>query len=172
MKKQYVFKFCPSCGSESIKYDNLKCYECANCGWIYYHNNAAAVACILLYGSKIVLIKRGAEPGKGKIDLPGGFVDPGESAEDALRRELKEELNIDIKDIEYFGSYPNKYEYNGIIYPTCDLFFISKIDHISDKYCKKEIEEIVLTDPFIIELDNIAFMSTKTALTDFRDKYS
>ena len=46
---------------------------------------------------KVVLIKRGNEPYKGMWALPGGFVDYGEPLSDAVRREIKEETNLDVK---------------------------------------------------------------------------
>ena len=74
------------------------------------------------------MIERANDPGRGKLDLPGGFVDPKESAEAAIKREIKEELKIDIAEPRYLGSYPNIYEYGGVTYHTCDLFFYAKID--------------------------------------------
>ena len=54
------------------------------------------VDCIVFDGSGVVLIRRGCEPFKGEYALPGGFVDIGESVEDACVRELKEETNLEV----------------------------------------------------------------------------
>ena len=58
-----------------------------------------AGACILKSG-KLLLIRRGAEPGKGRWSIPGGLVELGESVEDAMMRETKEEVGLDVKAVK------------------------------------------------------------------------
>jgi NAD+ diphosphatase len=57
------------------------------------------------------------------LDLPGGFVDLGETAEDAVKREIFEELNLKVNKTEFVGTFTNKYQYAGIEYQTLDLVF-------------------------------------------------
>jgi NAD+ diphosphatase len=161
------FDRCPSCGSTDTYYDGMKKFSCKKCSFTYYHNVAAAAAVILKYEDKIVLVRRSREPGKGKLDLPGGFLDPGETAEEGVKREISEELHIDIGTAEYLGSCPNVYEYKGVVYNTCDLFFYSRIDKLPTSFDKTEVQEVVLIDPSEIPIDEIAFESTKTALRLF-----
>ena len=73
---------------------------------------------------------RGKEPEKGTLDLPGGFVDNEETAEEGMVREIKEEtgLVIDPEKIEYQFSIPNVYRYSGMDIHTLDLFFICHVD--------------------------------------------
>ncbi len=59
--------------------------------------------------------------------MPGGFIEPGESAEESLKREIKEELGISLKDLTYLSSYEGKYLYQGINYSTLCLMFVAKI---------------------------------------------
>lgn len=72
---------------------------------------------------EIVLVERAREPRKGKLGLPGGFVNPGERAEEAALRECAEEIGWSPPGLRYLGSFPNSYGYGGIDYDTCDLFF-------------------------------------------------
>ena len=166
-RRMKAFDYCPSCGSRGIFFDGIKKFSCKACSFIFFHNIAAAVAAILEYDQRIVLIKRGKEPGKGKLDLPGGFMDPRESAEEAVRREVKEEIKIDVGTLEYFGSYPNVYEYKGVLYHTCDFFFYSKIDTPPTDFDRTEIEELILVNPLEISDDKIAFESTRRCLAIF-----
>ena len=163
-EKVKPFNCCPACGSCDIVFDENKKIICRECAFTYYHNVAAAVGAILEYDGKIVLIKRAKEPGRGKLDLPGGFIDPNESAEEGVIREVKEEINIDIKEPEYLGSYPNIYKYQDVLYHTCDLFFYCRIDVLPVEFSKTEVEELVLLRPSEIPADKIAFESVKRCL--------
>lgn len=162
-----MFNYCPSCGSRDIYFDKIKEFRCNACAFTFFQNVAAAAAVILEYKGKIVTIKRSREPQKGKLDLPGGFLDPEETAEDGLKREIREELNIELSDLKYLGSYPNIYKYKDVLYHTCDLFFHSKINIFPKKLDRTEIEELVLIDPKEIPLDKFAFESTKIGLALF-----
>ena len=159
-----IFNYCPSCGAGDIFFDGVKKLKCKECSFTFYHNVAASVGAILRYNENIVLLKRSKEPGKGKLDLPGGFVDPKESAEEALKREIKEELEINIGTLKYLGSYPNVYKYKGVLYYTCDMFFYSRIDTPPTNFNKTEIEELLLMNPSEVPADEIAFESTKIGL--------
>jgi ADP-ribose pyrophosphatase YjhB (NUDIX family) len=91
-----MFKFCPSCASKNIAFKDGKVFRCPDCGFVYYHNIAAATGCVISVpssdGERIVLLVRGKEPAIGKLDLPGGFVDIGEGVIEGLHRELREEI--------------------------------------------------------------------------------
>jgi dihydropteroate synthase len=162
------FNCCPACGSSDITFDDNKKFSCRKCAFTYFHNVAAAVGAILEYDKKIVLIKRAKEPGKDKLDLPGGFVDPKESAEEAVIREVKEELKIDLKEPKYLGSYPNIYKYEDVLYHTCDLFFYYKIDSLPTDFDRKEIKDLVVINPLEIPDDEIAFESVKMGIGIFK----
>ena len=73
---------------------------------------------------EILFTKRSVDPHKGMLDLPGGFVDIMESAENALVREIKEELNLNIEHFQYFMSSPNEYIFGGLSVFTLDLAYI------------------------------------------------
>ena len=163
-----TFRYCPSCGSEEIAFDGMKEFRCPTCSFIYFHNTAAAAGVILEYGEQIVLIRRNREPAKGKLDLPGGFVDPDESAEEAVRREANEELKIDLGVLKYLGSYPNTYKYESVTYKTCDLLFSSRIETLPTVVDTAEIEELVLLHPSLVPDELIAFESIKMGLRLFQ----
>ena len=119
---------------------------------------------------KILFTRRSQYPEKGKLDLPGGFVDPKESAEYACYRELKEELNIeiDIQKLKFLMSLPNVYHYQGIDYNTLDLFFEYRLDKkILMSLEKNEISEILWLKRENIDIKDIAFSSQQKFLQRF-----
>jgi 8-oxo-dGTP pyrophosphatase MutT (NUDIX family) len=145
-------------------------FSCPDCGFVYYHNTAAATGCIISTGETMVLLVRGKEPAMGKLDLPGGFVDPAEGALDGLRRECREELGLDpeafLRDrqggvtgdsagglagngvasggggFSLFASFPNTYPYKGILYNTCDMFFTISVPGLTEADLRLDPEEI------------------------------
>lgn len=163
-----IFNCCPACGSSDIVFEDNKKFSCRECAFTYFHNVAAAAGVILEYDKKVILIKRAIEPGRGKLDLPGGFVDPEESAEEAVKREVREELLIDIKEPRYLYSHPNIYKYKDVLYYTCDMFFFCKIDALPIDFDRTEIDELVLLNPLDIPVEEIAFESVKMGLNRFK----
>ncbi len=123
------FTVCPLCKSERIQYLDEKKWKCPECEFTLYNNVASAVGLILVFenaqthSKSLLCIKRGRNPQKGLFALPGGFIDPNESAEDACVRECMEETGLQIKSINFVCSAPNTYEYKNILYKTCDMFF-------------------------------------------------
>jgi NAD+ diphosphatase len=123
-----LFKHCPACGSDKFVQNNEKSKRCESCGFVFYINPSAAVAAFILNEAGDLLVcKRGKEPEKGTWDLPGGFVDGNETGEEAMIREIKEELQAKVIDYKYIFSLPNLYEYSGMTIPTLDMFFTCKI---------------------------------------------
>ncbi len=128
MKKQNEFNFCPICRSDNISYLDNRKWKCAECGYTLYNNVACAVG-IILYDDEdnILLEVRAKQPRKGFLALPGGFCDQDETAEHAVIRECQEETGFTPKQATYLCSFPNNYEYKGVLYKTCDLFFTAKL---------------------------------------------
>lgn len=157
-------QYCPKCGNKSLKWDGEKKWSCGQCDNTMYHNCAGAVAVVIRCGEEIFLTKRNQNPAIGKMDLSGGFVDPKESAEETCRRELKEELNIDINisKLKYLTSAPNVYHYKDIDYNTLDLFYEYEV---SEKFVPEleehEVSDFVWIKKEDINLDDIAFDSQR-----------
>ncbi len=119
-----VIRYCPRCGSPRFPALTERSFLCRDCGFNLFVNSAAAVACLIFnQKGELLLTRRAIEPHKGALDLPGGFVDPMERAEDAVRRELKEELGLEVRNLWYLDSRPNEYTFGGITVFTTDLAF-------------------------------------------------
>lgn len=162
-----MFKYCPQCKSEISK-KHIH-YWCKTCGFDYYANPAIGAAVILLNNkNQIFLGKREHEPRAGFWETPGGFVDIKERAEDAVKREIKEELNVDVTEMKYFCSYPNSYYFKGTQYYPLDLFFIAKTDqNHSSVNLNEEFSEGRFFNLKEIPFEELAFESQKRALDDY-----
>jgi NADH pyrophosphatase NudC (nudix superfamily) len=156
-----VFKYCPKCGAAALRPVGRKLLRCSACGFELYLNVAAAVAGVIVdEQGRMVILVRGSEPGKGLWDLPGGFVDPGETVEDALRREVREEIGLEVTTLRYLGSWPNVYEYMGVRYRTLDMGFACDAQAVSRAQPgEAEIAEVLFLSPDQIDLGRFAFRS-------------
>ncbi len=120
-----IFKYCPVCGSEHFLVNNFKSRKCSDCGFTYYANPCSATAAFIVNDrQEMLVVRRAKEPAKGTLDLPGGFVDMGETVEEGMRREIKEETGLDVHDIQYLFSSPNVYVYSGMGIHTLDMDFL------------------------------------------------
>lgn len=158
-------KYCPQCGSKALTWPSPKHFTCADCGFVLYLNIAAAVAVIIECQGKILLGVRRYEPKKGMLDLPGGFVDPAETAEQAVCRELKEELAIELCDeLRYLFSFPNKYLYRGIEYDTLDLIYLVRLHEFPQFTAGDDLAEALWVDRNALDYQKIGFDSLRQAL--------
>ena len=131
-----VFKYCPKCGSENFEINNALSRHCSDCGFTYYQNPRASTAAFILNAQgELLVARRAKEPAKGTLDLPGGFVDNYENAEQGMVREIHEETGIIVEpnEVEYLFSIPNIYRYSGMDIHTLDLFFLCRVDDVEVK---------------------------------------
>lgn len=113
------WRFCPRCAA-AITVSGPRA-ECASCGYVTYANPATSVCALVVREGCVLLGRRAAEPSAGKWDLPGGFVEEGEDALDALRRELQEETGLEIDVGEFVGAFADRYGDRG----TLNLYWIA-----------------------------------------------
>lgn len=126
------FKYCPKCGSEHFNIHNEKSKQCTNCGFVYYFNpSSATVALILNKKNELLVCRRAKDPAKGTLDLPGGFIDMDETAEEGVAREVLEETGLKVKEAIYRFTLPNIYVYSGFPVHTLDMFFLCKVEDTS-----------------------------------------
>lgn len=126
------FQYCPRCGSPHFEKDSVKSRHCLDCGLEYFMNASSANVALILNGRGELLVERRKKaPAQGMLDLPGGFADIGETAEEGVCREVKEETGMTVTRADYLFSLPNRYEYSGIIIPTLDLFFLCTVEDTS-----------------------------------------
>ena len=160
-----VWQYCPWCGSKSFRAGAENYMQCDVCQKKFYINASAAVACIIENPQgEILFTRRAFEPAKGMLDLPGGFVSLNETAEDAVRREIREELNLEIASIQYIGSSPNQYLYGGVIYFTLDLGYKCLVSDFSNLQVADDVDGYVFISHKQINLHEICFPSIRKIL--------
>lgn len=132
------FKFCPACGSQLFSVNNFKSKRCGSCGFTYYANPCSATAAFIVRrtvgdiaevsgSDELLVVRRAKEPAKGTLDLPGGFCDMYETAEEGMRREIKEETGLDVAAMHYLFSSPNVYIYSGMGVHTLDMDYLVSV---------------------------------------------
>ena len=95
----HPFRYCPVDGTPLDDPDGEGGSRCPSCGRSWYRNSSPVVGCVIVDRDRALVTVRGIEPHKGRLDVPGGFLLNGEHPVDGLKREVKEELGIEI-DVE------------------------------------------------------------------------
>jgi NAD+ diphosphatase len=103
---QQRHRFCPRCGSDTRVMASGHLIECTSCGTQHYPRTDPAVIVLVTDDDDRALLGRQASWPKGRFSTLAGFVEPGESAETAVRREVHEESGIRLGEVRYAGSQP------------------------------------------------------------------
>ena len=154
--------YCSHCGSRALvrkipKGDNTNRFVCETCGTIHYQNPKIVVGCLPIYKDQILLCKRSIEPCKGKWNLPAGFMENGETAEEGAVRETYEEACVKVELIRLHCIYTLT-KFNQVY-----LLFLSNLSSPEFKP-GDETEEVRLFKPDEIPWDEIGFVSSIFAL--------
>lgn len=172
MRTQYypenVFKFCPRCGSAKFIPASNNEMHCSTCGFRHFVNPAAAVAALITdKNGQLLLTRRRNAPAAGMLDLPGGFVDKFETAEDAIMREVNEELHLHIDDTHFFGSFPNEYLFGGVVYFTLDIVFVCTVNNLNTLLPADDVSSCEFIAPDKINLNEIGLDSVKNIILSY-----
>ena len=97
--------FCSRCGGPTERHHRHQAMACTECGHMHFARVSPAVIVLVERDGKMLL---GRSPGwpEGVYSTLAGFVDPGETLEEAVHREILEEVGITVRDLRYFGSQP------------------------------------------------------------------
>lgn len=167
-----VFKYCVKCGAKEFISENNNLFHCNSCEFNYYINSAAATAGIILNTKgEILLTTRGIEPHKGLLDLPGGFVDPGESIEDAMVREVLEELNLKVEKVTFLASFPNEYLYENLTVYTSDVGFLCEVKSFEGIIAQDDISGFKFYRPEEIPFNEVSSQSIVKILKFYLKKF-
>ena len=97
--------YCSTCNTKNnfSEIEGELRYHCPNCETIHYQNPKPTATLICIKKNEILLVKRAFSPAKGEWSLPGGFIELGETPEDAAKRELNEETNLNGEVVKLLG---------------------------------------------------------------------
>jgi NAD+ diphosphatase len=98
-------QFCGHCATPTIQVPTERAKRCPNCGLVNYPRLSPAIIVLIARGNEVLLARSHRFP-TGMYSVLAGFVEAGESLEETLIREVREEVGIEVKDIRYFGSQP------------------------------------------------------------------
>jgi ADP-ribose pyrophosphatase YjhB (NUDIX family) len=145
---------------------------CKTCNKTFYINAASAVIALIRNNEgKFLFTHRKNDPAAGKLDFPGGFVNIEERGEDAVIREVKEELDLDLATIRYYTSMPNRYLFGGIVYFTLDLVYICECGDFSGISANDDISDFVFMDINDVEQDDLGLESVKKIVQQLKKEY-
>ncbi len=166
-----VLKFCPRCGSANFPATGSRSFKCGDCSFNYFANSSAAVA-VLLFNEhgELLFTRRAIEPHFGKLDLPGGFIDPMETGEQAAIREIQEELGIPVHSLQYFCSYPNEYIFSGYSVFTLDLAFLAKTESLHLMTAMDDISSFEFYKPQDVNLAELPSVSMKNIIKELMQR--
>ena len=98
-------QFCGRCGMPTTRRADHQAMSCTVCGHLHFPRVAPAVI-VLIERGRAMLLGRSPRFAEGVYSTLAGFVEPGESIEDTIHREIREEVGVEVTDLRYFGSQP------------------------------------------------------------------
>lgn len=155
-------RFCPRCAAPA-SVDHPRSLQCRACGYAAFYNpKPVASALAREPDGRIWLARRGFDPGRGRWSMPGGFVDLGERVEEALVRELREELCVDASIGALHGVYSRAEDRIVLIVFAATLH--------GDPQTTDEALEVRAFAPDELPWDELGFWSDEQALRDLLER--
>jgi NAD+ diphosphatase len=169
MEVKMIFKFCPDCGSGCKQLD-FKTYKCPSCGHSFYDEPIMVVGGLIQNPQgKYLFVRRGIEPYKGTLGVPGGYLDNNETLEDGFRRESFEEAEVKISNIKYFSSFLTNTQLYGHTENIVVAHFTATTED-PGKCDNKEVMEILWLAKDEIDMTQVEIPDVKALLRDFLKK--
>lgn len=145
--------------------DTKRRMVCLDCGFVHYINPRPVAGTIPVDAhGRVLLGRRDIEPRRGCWVFPGGFMDVGETAEEAARRETREEVNLEVDDLQLIGVFTRLEPGVVVIVFEARALGEGSVGH--------ETSEIRWFHRHEIPWDEIAFDSTEAALRTWAARYA
>jgi 8-oxo-dGTP diphosphatase len=155
------FQFCPLCGE---RLDATDPPACPKGHFVHYDNPPTTVQAWIERDGEYLILRRNEEPFAGEWDLPGGFVEMGESPADAAIREVLEETGLAVSPTEIIGAFTSAYGDSGR--HTVDIAYLCRIEGGEFELDRKEKSDAAW---FRLEdMPRLAFAGERQALEVLR----
>lgn len=167
-------KYCTQCGGtlelRKLEDERWPQPSCPRCGHVEWQNPKPTASALITRtganGPEVLLVRRARPPHEGAWDCPGGFLDPDEHPEDALRRECREELAVEVQPGQIVGIFMDRYGKDGE--HTLNIYFEAKI-RAGSPSPGSDVSE-VRWFPLKRLPEPIAFDNNRQALNTIRDR--
>lgn len=158
--------YCPHCGGTLTQYDDDTHGKCNDCDQIWHKTPPPSTVALCIRNNTLLLTKRAIDPHKGEWDFPGGFIKPGESAEDTMGREIEEELGVRPTKMTLASTSSNpSYQYLNESLKPLDIVFLVDLPDV-DLHPADDVAEtkwFPLNEP----LPTLAFGHMKQVIEEF-----
>lgn len=166
--------YCRRCGSPlTKKKDHI--FVCQN-GHTIYANSSPAVALILFnQAGEVAVLTRAVDPGKGRLDLPGGFCDGNETLQDAVFREIEEEIGVKPNQytaLEFVHSGIDPYELDDETLSVVAAIFSAKCKEATELTANDDAASALFVSLQDIREEEVYFPSLRQALTILKERIS
>lgn len=112
-------RYCGACGTRTVLAEGERCMRCPECGLSCYPRVSPSMMVLVKKGDTILLARNGAWP-QNRFSALSGFVEPGETVEEAVHREVQEEVGVRVHNLRYFGSQSWPFPHSLMIAFTAD----------------------------------------------------
>lgn len=123
------------------------------------------MAVIVNEKDEVMVVERAKNPAKGTLDLPGGFCDLYETAEEGVRREVQEETGLQVEVERYLFSIPNIYPYSGLDIHTMDLFFLCRVRGNREAHAMDDAARVMWFPIHALNPDRFGLWSIRTGIS-------
>jgi len=158
-------RFCGLCGGElrirPVAPEGRQHRVCSACGFVDFLGPKLVAGCLVIDNEKLLLLRRGISPARGKWTFPGGYVDHGETPVQAALRETDEEVGMRVTIGELFGLYADPDD------PVAAVAVYLAQPGLEPPGLSDEAIEVRYFAADEIPWDEIAFRTTRDALNDW-----